>query len=267
MKLANVLILLAVTTLTSGAIPPPIQPPGEMYSPENLKVLSPSTMLKLTVVVPKLGAMPEVRKLETQRVAALKKAKWPRTFLTLSSITGPAQLWTISRFDRLAALTEDADFIDANAELKQEMERIDAAEGPLLDAKRDVTVTYKPAISYRPKFDWSQVRYFDILWIQTVQGKQGEYVENRIMTREEHDAGAFDTHQMMYQIQSGQQAGTFFVMRPMKSMGTLDRLHDADDAEPLSETDKKWKIKLFHESSLREEEAYWKVETAMSSVP
>lgn len=234
---------------------------------QSLGSMDPSPILKITKIVVKLGQMPHVEKIEAERAKVLRSAKWPRIHMANVSVTGPQQIWIFERYDTLGAIAQDLETIEKTPELKIQLDRLDEAEGPLLESKRDITATYQKDISYRPKFDWSEVHYWEIIWIHLRQGHHGEYVENRVMTREEHERGAFDTHQMMYAVQSGEQSGTFMVIRPMKTLGLLDELHAADDGEPTTPEEKKKKIELFAASSLSEEEAYFHLDPAMSYVP
>lgn len=236
-------------------------------SAQSLGSMDPSPILKITKIVVKLGQMPQVAKIEAERAKVLRSAKWPRIHMANVSVTGPQQIWVFERYDTLGAIAQDLETIEKTPELKTQLDRLDEAEGPLLESKRDITATYQKDISYRPKFDWSEVHYWEIIWIHLRQGHHGEYVENRVMTREEHERGAFDTHQMMYAVQSGEQSGTFMVIRPMKTLGLLDELHAADDGEPTTPEEKKKKIELFAASSLSEEEAYFHLDPAMSYVP
>jgi hypothetical protein len=151
----------------------------------------------------------------------LKKAKWPRTWIASSSVTGPKHVWIFARYDSLEDLEKDQDYASGTPSLRIALDRLDAAEGELLESKREITATYQKNISYRPKFDWSEVRYWEIIWVHLRTGHHDEYLENRTMTREEHEKGAYDTHQMMYAVQSGEPSCTFMVIRPMKTLGLL----------------------------------------------
>jgi hypothetical protein len=159
------------------------------------------------------------------------------------------------------------DYGEKTPALKTELDKIDAAEGDLLESKRDITATYQPDISYRPKFDWSEVRYWEIIWVHLRTGHHDEYIENRRMTRQEHEKGAFDTHQMMYAVQSGEPSGTFMVIRPMKTLSLLDDLHAHNDGEPVTPEEEQKKVALWAASGLTEEEAFFHVVPDMSYVP
>jgi hypothetical protein len=233
----------------------------------NSGVISPPPILKISKIVAKPGNIAQIQKLEVERANALKRARWPRTFIGSVAITGPQQLWVFARYEKLGAIADDLDFIDKNPALKADLERIDAAEAALIESKRDVTASYQKDISYRPDFNWSAVRYWEIIWIHLRQGHHDEYIQNRIMTREEHERGAFDTHQMMYAVQSGEQSGTFMVIRPMPALGLLDTLHAANDGEPATAKEEKKKTELFAASSMTEEEAYFRVDSDLNWLP
>ena len=218
----------------------------------------------MTKMEVKIGKLPELRRLEAERTDALRAANFPRSYITQESITGPQLVLVFYKYDNDADLGNDLDFIDSKPALKAKLQQIEVEEAPLLDSKREVTIGYHPDISYRPDVDWSEIRYWEIIWVHLRNGHHEAYVENRVMTREEHERGAFDTHQMMYMIQSGEMSGTFFIMRPMKTLALLDALHAANDGEPATKEEETKKIALFADSSVTEEEAFFKVDSSAS---
>lgn len=229
--------------------------------------IDPSPILKITKIVVKPGTIAEVVKLEAERAQVFKGAKWPRTSIANISVTGPKQIWIFARYNTLEDLAQDDQFAESTPSLKNALDKIDREESPFLESRRDITATYRPDISYRPKFDWSEVHYWDIIWVHLRTGHHDAYIENRRMTREEHEKGAFDTHQMMYAVQSGEPSGTYMVIRPMKTLGLLDALHAANDGEPVTPEDKKKKIELYAESGVSEEEAYFRLDQLMTYIP
>lgn len=220
----------------------------------------PPHFIKMTKMEVKLGKLSELRKLEAERTDALRAASFPRSYITQYSITGPQLVWVFYKYDDDADIANDLDFVDTRPALKAKLDQIESEEAPLLESKREVTIGYHPDISYRPDVDWSEIRYWEIIWVHLRNGHHEAYVENRIMTREEHERGGFDTHQMMYMIQSGEMSGTFFIMRPMKTLALLDALHAANDGEPATKEEETKKIALFADSSVTEEEAFFKVD-------
>jgi hypothetical protein len=231
------------------------------------EIIDPPPILAITKLVIKPGKAAAVVKLETERAQLLRRMKWPRTSMVSISVTGPKQIWMFARYDTLGDLAKDQEYAEATPALKAELDRLDEAEGELVGSKRELTATYQPAISYRPKFDWSEVRYWEIIWVHLRTGHHDEYLENRRMTREEHEKGAYDTHQMMYAVQSGEPSGTFMVIRPMKTLALLDDLHAHDDGEPVTPQEEQKKVALWAESGLTEEEAYFRVDSKMSYLP
>jgi hypothetical protein len=53
----------------------------------------------------------------------------------------------------------------------------------------------------------------------------------------------------------------------MKSLALLDALHAAGDGEPATDEEENKKVELFAESSLTEEEAYFRVDPVMTYFP
>jgi hypothetical protein len=243
------------TLVASALLLPAIFLSGQTTNPA-----APPHFIKMTKMEVKLGKLSELRKLEAERTAVLRASNFPRSYITQYSITGPQLVWVFYKYDNDADIANDLDFIDGNPALKAKLDKIETEEAPLLMSKREVTIGYHPDISYRPDVDWSEIRYWEIIWVHLRNGHHEAYVENRKMTREEHERGAFDTHQMIYMIQSGEMSGTFFIMRPMKTLALLDGLHAANDGEPATKEEETKKIALFADSSVTEEEAFFKVD-------
>jgi hypothetical protein len=233
----------------SGACTVRAQPPG---------AIDPPHILSITKLVVKPGKMTALVNIEAERAQVLKKAKWPRTWIASSSVTGPKQVWIFARYDSLGDREKDHEYANGTPSLRTALDRLDVAEGELPESKREIRATYQKDISYRPKFDWSEVRYWEIIWVHLRTGHHDEYLENRTMTREEHEKGAYDTHQMMYAVQSGEPSGTFMVIRPMKTLGLLDDLHAHGDGEPVTPEEERKKVSLWAASGLSEEEAFFK---------
>jgi hypothetical protein len=229
--------------------------------------MDPPPILKITKLVVKPGRMPALIKIETERAQLLQNVKWPRTSIASASITGPKQVWTFARYNALREIARDEEYVDSTPALRSALDRLDEAEGELVESKREITATYQPGISYRPKFDWSEVRYWEIIWVHLRSGHHDEYLENRTMTREEHEKGGYDTHQMMYAVQSGEPSGTFMVIRPMKTLALLDDLHAHNDGEPATPQEERKKVELWAASGLTEEEAFFKIDPQMTYVP
>ena len=230
--------------------------------------IEPPPILKITKMMVKIGKLPEVQKLESERIGAMKKFNYPRSYISSVSLTGPQQVWIFSRYKNLQDMADDIAFVNRTPALRAEMEKLDDMEGSLLNSKRDITASYQPNISYRPNFDWADAHYWEIIWVHLINGHHDEYIENRIMTKEEHEKGAFDTHQMMYAVQSGEPSGTFMVIRPMKTMGLLDALNAAGhSAEPTTAEEQQKKKQLSVASVVSVEDAYFRVESNMTYVP
>jgi hypothetical protein len=132
----------------SGACTALAQPPG---------AIDPPPILSITKLVVKPGKMTALVKIEAERAQVLKNAKWPRTWIASSSVTGPKQVWIFARYDSLGDLEKDQEYVNSSPALRPALDRLDGAEGELLESKREITATYQKDISYRPKFDWSEV--------------------------------------------------------------------------------------------------------------
>jgi len=255
--------LLQRLSITLGLILAAAQPAAAQTS----GAIEPPPILKITKLMAKPGQLSGLVKIEAERAQVLRSVNWPRTSIASSSVTGPGQIWIFARYASLGDVAKDQELIQSTPSLRDALDRLDRAETEFLESRRDITTTYQKDISYRPRFDWADARYWEIIWVHLRTGHHEAYIENRTMTREEHEKGAYDTHQMMYAVQSGEPSGTFMVIRPMKTLALLDDLHAHNDGEPVTAEEERRKVQLFAESGMSEEEAYFRVDPNMTYIP
>ena len=224
----------------------------------------PPTFLRITREVAKPGTLSDLAYIGAARSIALRNANWPRVSLGLTSVTGPEEVLFLTFYDSLGALEKDREEINKNPALKNELDRLARQEGDLLLSKRDVTVSYKKEISYRPNFDWAQTRCMDLITVHLNAARHAEYLENRKMTLEAHERGGLDTHLFIYAVSSGMPSWTYLIVRPMKSLSHLDMLREQGFGEPMSAEQKKRQTELFGAAAQSEEEEYFCVDPRMS---
>ena len=86
--------------------------------------------------------------------------------------------------------------------LSSVLEMLDREEGDLLLESREVTAVFHPEISYRPEFDWAQMRLLGVITIQLRPGHHAEYLQNRKLVMEAHERASLDEHILIYTVSS-----------------------------------------------------------------
>jgi hypothetical protein len=234
-----------------------------------MSVVEPPNILRITRSLARPGKRAELARIRARRAQALASAKWPRPSFALTSITGPDEAWRLTGYEAFETWNEDLETVCRMPVLGSVLELLDQEEGDLLQENREITAVYHPEISYRPAFDWAQMRFLDVITIQLRPGHHAEYLQNRRLVMDAHTRAELDEHILIYTVSSGWRSGTYFILRPLKSLHDLDRIeemHGKRYGEILGDENRKRVIELFAASVEREEEEYFALDTRASHV-
>jgi hypothetical protein len=222
----------------------------------------PPPLLRITRVLLKPGRMADYEKIAEARANALKKANWSRSLLTLPAVTGPEEVWLLTLYDSLEGWDKDREEINKQASLKAELDRLDREASDLILSKSEIRTHYHPDISYRPNFDWSQMRCLSTIELHIHPGHHSEYVENRKITLAGHQKGGIDEHLMVYTVAAGDRSATYFILRPVASLHALELMEEAHGkgGEVLTPEEHKRMVDVFASSVESEQEEIYCVD-------
>ena len=183
-----------------------------------MSIVAPPNILRITRSLARPGKRDELARIRARRAEALAAARWPRPSVALTSVTGPDEVWRLTGYEAFEAWSEDLETVCRMPVLSAALELLDQGEGRLLLEHREMTAVYHPEISYRPDFDWAQMRFLDVITIQLRPGHHAEYLQNRKLVMDAHERAALDEHILIYTVSSGWRSGTYFILRPLKSL-------------------------------------------------
>ncbi len=151
--------------------------------------------------------------------------------------------------------------------LKADLDRLNK-EAPALHAgMRDMFAIFRPDLSYNPGVDIRTMRYFTISTLRVRPGQEAkfvEYVEKLIAAARK--AKADNYHTAVFQVVSGAPAGTYFVFRPMKSLGEMDDAVGMRVRNAMSDDTRKDVDKAISESIMSSESSTYLFAPNMSHV-
>src|SRR5271165_1370830 len=214
------------------------------------------------------GKLPLFARVAAEYSRYLKGVNWPSSYVALRPVTGPGDALILTGYDSFESWGHDREEIEKSSVLKGKMEQFAAQSGELVAQRREISAILQPEISYRAKFDWSKVRYFDVITILTIPGHGDEYLQNRKIVVEAHTKAQVDEHLLVYQVSSGVPGTTYFVIRPAETFEGLDleKRHGEHYDRTLGEKNRARLHELFAASVLTQEEEYYAVDPAMSYV-
>ena len=214
------------------------------------------------------GKEVEHARVTTQRSRYLASVQRPTVSIALRPITGPGEVLFLTGYKSLEDWGHDRSDIEKTPALKAKLEQFASKAGELLSQRRDISADFEEEISYRSKYDWSKMRYLDVITILLRPGHGDEYLENRKIVIEAHTKAAVDEHMLIYQVSSGRPGTTFLIIRPVETFGglNLEKAHGDRYMKILGKENREKLHQLFAASVDTQEEEFYAVDPAMSYV-
>jgi hypothetical protein len=146
----------------------------------------------------------------------------PVNVVGMTSITGPAETWTIEAHNSFAGIEEIDKMVHTSSTSASET-LFPANE--ILAAAKAVIAVYRPDYSYRPSQaiqGFQKARYLNITLYRIHPGTEAEFVELVKSRRFLRDSINLDRPEMAYQVLSGAPSGTYVFLTPLPSLKVLD---------------------------------------------
>jgi hypothetical protein len=179
-------------------------------------------------------------KTESAYVQAMTKAKFPIHYVAFNAMTGKARTIYLSHFDSFDAV-QKANKIFDNPATAAEFERLNVADGELLEDTKQLIFSYVPELSYHSKTPSPQIRYLEARILQVHPGHGKEFEELvKMWTAAAEKAGSSD-HWGAYRVEYGDQIGSYIFLTADDSMADIDKSYAEEPkfTAVLSDADKK----------------------------
>lgn len=157
---------------------------------------------------------------EAAWLQAFLKAKYTTPMLTVSSVTGPAEEWFMVGFDSFAALERENEQMAKTTAWRNINMTYGAKEADLVSEARTITARFRPDLSYKPGVNLGEYKYFQINIVRFRIGESAADFYKAVNSAREK--GGSESHNAVYQVNSGMPGGTFLVFMPIKSMAEWD---------------------------------------------
>ena len=161
-------------------------------------------------------------KTESAFVQAMTKAKFPIHYVAFNSMSGPARAIYLAHFDSFDEWQKANKAFEQPAAMA-EFERINAADGELLDRTKQLIFSTVPELSYHSRTASPQIRYLEarILHVHPGHGKEFEDLVKMWIAAADK-AGSSD-HWGAYRIEYGDQLGSYVFLTADNSMADIDQ--------------------------------------------
>ena len=238
--LAVSLTVCAVTTAAAQG-----QIPDHMKSPKYIQVTVEYTK-------PGKGGMAH-DKTEGAFVQAMRKAKFPLHYTAYNAISCRARAIYLGAFNSFDEMQQANKIYDAPA-VASEFERINVADGELLDEAHTIIFSSDPELSYHSKTPGPQNRYLeaDIVQVRPGHGKDFEDLMKLYMAA--FDKAGTTQHWGAYRTEYGESVGEYVFLTASNSEAEIDQRFSEDPkiGAALMDDDKK-KIRELRAASIESE--------------
>lgn len=179
----------------------------------------------------KPGKGPAHQANEAAWAAAYAKHKMTFGWLGATSLTGPSEAWYFTGLSSWEELEKNMKAEEANEALSAEVEKIAAQDGEFVNRSSGIVARFRPTMSYQPKVNLAQMRYFRIQLIRIKPGFGRQFADSWEEIVKAHEKAKMDEHWAYYQVVSGMPDGTYLYFQPLKSLADVDKvgpMHEAD---------------------------------------
>jgi hypothetical protein len=192
-------------------------------------------------------------KTEGAFVEAMRKAKFPLHYTAYNAISGRARAIYLGAFNSFDELQKANKIYDAPA-VASEFERINVADGELLNDAHTLIFSSDPELSYHSKTPGPQNRYLeaDIVEVKPGHGKDFEDLMKLYMAV--FDKAGTTQHWGAYRLEYGESVGEYVFLTASNSEAEIDQRFSEDPkiGAALTDDDKK-KIRELRAASIETE--------------
>ncbi len=177
----------------------------------------------------KPGRAAEHAKWEAGWPAAFEKAKSKNSYIAISSLTGPAEVWYVSPFASQAAFGESlAD--EQDPVLGPELERLSKGDAEFISDWSSIQAAAAPELSQGAFPDMSKVRFYEVTTFRVKPGYHDQWVAATKAYKSAAARSAPSASWRTYQVVAGAPGGTWLVMSTVGSFAEFDKMATDDEA-------------------------------------
>jgi hypothetical protein len=179
-------------------------------------------------------------KTEGAFVQAMTKAKFPIHYVAFNSMSGQARAIYVSHFDSFDEWQKANKVFEQPAAMT-EFERLNVADGELLEGTKQLIFSYVPDMSYHSKTPNAHIRYLEARIIHVHPGHGKEFDELVKMWMAAADKAGSSDHWGAYRMEYGDQLGSYVFLTGDDSMAAIDQSYAEEPkfTAALSDEDRK----------------------------
>jgi hypothetical protein len=173
----------------------------------------------------KPGAGAEHEKIGANIARGVARAKYPASFLALSSISGLPETWILESHDSFASVEAATTFVETTPAVKWFLGQYEAQSGAAINEVRRMLAIYRPDLSYRgDQFaqDMPKMRYVSVVLVRLLPARDSDFAEAVRLVKGAYEKSASDQPLVIYQVISGAPGPSYLFFAPMVSLKAMD---------------------------------------------
>ncbi len=166
-------------------------------------------------------------KTESAFVQAMMKVKYPINYIAFNSLSGRSRAIYLEPFDSFDALQQANKTMEGAAAMA-EFERLNVADGELLEETNQLIFSYVPELSYHSRADISHGRYLEVRILHVRHGHGSEFAELVKLWMAAADKAGSSDHWGAYRVEYGDLVGSYAFLTSDNSMADIDQSYAED---------------------------------------
>jgi|CZKF01.1.fsa_nt_gi hypothetical protein len=160
-------------------------------------------------------------KTESAFVQAVTKANFPINYVAFNAMSGKPRAIYLSHFDSFDALEKAMKIFEGPS--AAEFERINVADGELLEDSKQLIFRYVPDLSFHTRTDISHGHFLEARIIHVRPGHGKEFTDLVKMWVAIADKAGSSDHWGAYRVEYGEQVGSYVFLTSDNSLADIDK--------------------------------------------
>jgi hypothetical protein len=161
-------------------------------------------------------------KLESAVSREFTKANIPVVYLGMNSLSGKSRALFMSFYETFDAWEKEVEAIGKNAPLSSALERLNLADGELLESTDQGVYTRRDDYSFHPKANNAHRRALEILVFHVKPGHRGEWDELMKMVLAAYEKAIPEAHWACFESMYGVPSGTYVFLTAVNNAAEID---------------------------------------------
>lgn len=153
--------------------------------------------------------------------AALRRANWKVSYMAMSSLSGPSEVWFVRNYNSMAGWERTLTETYKNEALRTELDQLAERDGEFLSGESEIVAIYREDLS-RSQHDLKRLHYFGVTTIHVRPGHEDDFTRLLRNALDDCQKASAECYWATYQVTAGMPGPTFLTLSSYKNLAELD---------------------------------------------